>query len=85
LGPDSARGVEEHIGRMGRERIALRTRNFTVVLLSLCSFSCLFLALTSLAGYAPNVVPRAVGPSAILLFVSAVGFALSVLEGRNPS
>lgn len=76
--PDAER-VGEHIGRMGRERVALRARNATVFLLALSAFSCLLMALASLAGY----VPYAPLPVLVLLGASAIGFVFSAVEGRR--
>ena len=70
----------EVIGEMGRERVALRAKRTTVALLALSSFLCLISALLSLAGY----LPRAVGPSIVLMVASATGFVASVLESRRP-
>ena len=68
----------EVIGEMGRERVALRAKKTTVVLLGISSFLCLISALLSLAGY----LPYAVGPSIVLIVASATGFIASVLESR---
>ncbi len=70
----------EVIGEMGRERLALRAKRTAVVLLAVSSFLCLVPALASLAGY----VPQAVGPSVVLIVASLVGFAVSILESRQP-
>jgi len=70
----------EMIGEMGRERLALRAKRTAVVLLGASSFLCLIPALASLAGY----VPHAVGPSVVLIVASVVGFAVSILESRQP-
>jgi hypothetical protein len=67
------------MGRMGRERVALRARNATVFLLALSAFSCLFMALASLAGY----VPYAPLPVLVLLGASVTGFVFSAVEGRR--
>ncbi len=82
--PDSGDGrakrVGDLIGEMGRERRALRAKVSTVVLLCISAFTCLFLALASLAGY----IPYAVGPSVVLMVTSVAGFVTSVLEARRP-
>ena len=69
----------EVIGEMGRERMALRAKRTAVVLLGISSFLCLISALLSLAGY----LPYAVGPSVVLIVVSATGFVASALESRR--
>ena len=70
----------EVIREMGRERMALRAKRTTVVLLGISSFLCLTSALLSLVGY----LPHAVGPSIVLMVASAMGFVASVLESRGP-
>ena len=68
----------EVIGEMGRERMALRAKRTAVVLLAISSFLCLISAILSLAGY----LPHAVGPSVLLIAVSATGFAAAAFESR---
>jgi len=70
----------EVIGEMGRERVALRAKKTTVMLLGVSSFVCLISALLSLVGY----LPFAVGSSVVLIVASVAGFAISILESRRP-
>ncbi|HET7478073.1 MAG TPA: hypothetical protein VFJ72_01020 [Rubrobacteraceae bacterium] len=72
--------MREMVREMGQERVALRTRRTTVVLLQVASFVCLGVAFASLAGY---YVPHAVGPSILLMVTAVVGFALSIIEARG--
>lgn len=76
---DRAQSVDALIAEMGRERIALRTRKVTVVLLVVASLLCLFSAIASLA----SLIPYALGPSIVLGLTAAVGFVLAVLEARS--
>ena len=76
---DETESVDEVIGRMGRERVALRAKRTTIVLLSASSLVCLFSALASLLGY----IPYAVGPPVVLMVTAVVGFSLAVIEARR--
>ena len=76
---DEIESVDDVIGRMGRERIALRAKRTTIVLLSASSLVCLFTALASLLGY----IPYAVGPPVVLMVTAVVGFFLAVIEARR--
>ena len=76
---DETESVDEVIGRMGRERVALRAKRTTIVLLSASSLVCLFSALASLLGY----IPYAVGPPVVLMVTAVVGFFLAVIEARR--
>ncbi len=76
---DEIESVDDVIGRMGRERIALRAKRTTIVLLSASSLVCLFTALASLLGY----IPYAVGPPVVLMVTAVVGFSLAVIEARR--
>jgi hypothetical protein len=67
------------MSEMGRERIALRAKKTTAVLLVITSFLCLISALASLAGY----LPYALEPSVVLTIVSVAGFVASALEARG--
>ena len=68
------------ISEMGRERMALRARNATVLLTVACSFVCLGAALAGFTGY---VLPYAVGPASVFLVAAVAGFVLSVtVAGR---
>ena len=69
---EKARGVDGLIGEMGRERVALRAKKFTLFLLLASSMACL-LSAASLTGY----LPYAIGPSVVMVCVSVVGFALA--------
>jgi hypothetical protein len=75
-----AESVDALIAQMGRERVALRTKRLTVVLLVVASLLCLFSAVASLM----SLIPYAVGPSVVLILAAAVGFGLAVLEARAP-
>jgi hypothetical protein len=77
---EAGKSVEEVIGEMGRERLALRAKRTAVVLLGVSSLLCLISALASLTGY----LPYAVGPSIVLIVASAAGFAASIFESRHP-
>ena len=77
---EKARGVDGLIGEMGRERVALRAKKFTLFLLLASSMACLLSAAASLTGY----LPYAIGPSVVMVCVSVVGFALAYVEARNP-
>ena len=72
--------VDALIGEMGRERIALRAKRTTVVLLLVSSILCLFSAFASLTG----IIPYAVGPSLVLILASIVGLLLAAIESRSP-
>ena len=67
------------ISEMGRERIALRAKKTTAVLLVVTSFLCLISTLASLVGY----LPYALEPSVVLTIVSVAGFVASALEARG--
>ena len=77
---EKTREVDDLIGEMGRERVALRAKRATVVLLLASSLVCLLSAAASLTGY----LPYAVGPSVVMTGVSVVGFVLAYIEARNP-
>lgn len=79
-GRDDGKSMREMVGEMGQERVALRVRRTTVLLLQVASFVCLAVASASLAGV---YVPHAVGPSVLLVITAVVGFALSVVEARS--
>ena len=74
-----AKSVDTLIGEMGRERIALRAKRTTVVLLLVSSMLCLFSAFASLTG----VIPYAVGPSVVLILTAVVGLVLAAIESRG--
>ena len=74
-----AKSVDTLIGEMGRERIALRAKRTTIVLLLVSSMLCLFSAFASLAG----VIPYAVGPSVVLILTAVVGLVLAAIESRG--
>ena len=74
------KSVDTLIGEMGRERIALRAKRTTIVLLLVSSMLCLFSAIASLTG----VIPYAVGPSVVLILAAVVGLVLAVIETRSP-
>ena len=76
---DEGEDVGAIIREMGRERMALRARKTTVVILLVCSLLCLSSALASLTGF----IPYAVGPAMVLLAASAVGFILAAIEARG--
>ena len=76
---DKTESVDDVIGRMGRERVALRAKRATIVMLSASSLVCLFTALASLLGY----IPYAIGPPVVLIITAAVGFSLAVIEARQ--
>lgn len=75
-----AKSVDELIGEMGRERVALRAKKTTIVMLLVSSVLCLFSAFASLTG----VIPFAVGPSVVLILSAVVGLVLAVVESRSP-
>ncbi len=75
---ERAESVDALIAQMGRERVALRAKRTTVVLLVVASLLCLFSAAASLT----SLIPYAPGPSIVLALTAAVGFALAVLEAR---
>lgn len=79
-GKDKPESVEDLIGEMGRERVALRARKTTAVLLVICAFMCLSVSLASFAGW----LPYAPGPALVLTATAAVGFVLAVVEARTP-
>ncbi len=79
-GRERAKGVDDLIGKMGRERMALRAKRATVFLLLASSVVCLLSAAASLIGY----LPYAVGPSAVMIGASVVGFVLAYMESRGP-
>lgn len=72
--------VDALIGEMGRERVALRAKKATIVLLLASSMLCLCSALASLTG----IIPYAVGPSVVLILAAVVGLVLAVIESRSP-
>ena len=74
-----AKSVDTLIGEMGRERIALRAKRTTVVLLLVSSMLCLFSAFASLTG----IIPYAVGPSVVLILTAVVGLVLAAIESRG--
>lgn len=73
------KSVDGLIGEMGRERIALRAKKTTIVLLLVSSMLCLFSAFASLAG----IIPYAVGPSVVLILTAVVGLVLAAIESRG--
>lgn len=73
------KSVDGLIGEMGRERIALRAKRTTIVLLLVSSMLCLFSAFASLAG----IIPYAVGPSVVLILTAVVGLVLAAIESRG--
>ena len=74
-----AKSVDTLIGEMGRERIALRAKRTTIVLLLVSSMLCLFSAFASLTG----IIPYAVGPSVVLILTAVVGLVLAAIESRG--
>lgn len=80
LGNEKTRKVDDLIGEMGRERVALRAKRATIFLLIASSMVCLLSAAASLTGY----LPYAVGPSVVMICASVVGFLLAHIESRNP-
>ena len=74
-----AKSVDTLIGEMGRERIALRAKRTTIVLLLVSSMLCLFSAFASLTG----VIPYAVGPSVVLILTAVVGLVLAAIKSRG--
>ncbi|MGB3635651.1 MAG: hypothetical protein WA982_16540 [Rubrobacteraceae bacterium] len=74
------KSVDALIGEMGRERIALRAKKTTIVLLLVSSMLCLFSAFASLMG----VIPYAIGPSVVLILAAVVGLVLAAVESRSP-
>lgn len=77
---EKTRSVDDLIGEMGRERIALRAKKTTIFLLIASSVVCLLSAAASLTGF----LPYAVGPSVVMICASVVGFLLAYIESRNP-
>ena len=77
---EKVRGVDDLIGEMGRERVALRAKKTTIFLLIASSVVCLLSAAASLTGY----LPYAVGPSVVMIGASIVGFVLAYVENRSP-
>ncbi|CAN5690360.1 hypothetical protein BH24ACT22_BH24ACT22_13080 [soil metagenome] len=75
-----AKSVDALIGEMGRERVALRAKRTTIVLLLASSILCLFSAFASLTGF----IPYAVGPSVVLILAAVVGLVLAFVESRSP-
>ncbi len=71
------------IGEMGRERVALRAKRTTIVLLLVSSMVCLFSALASLTGVIPSI-PYAIGPAVVMILASIVGLVLAAVESRSP-
>ncbi len=78
---EERRDDRDLISGMGRERMALRARNATVLLTVVCSFVCLGTALGGFTGY---VLPHAVGPAIVFLLVALAGFVLSVTVAGRP-
>lgn len=74
------KSVDAFIAEMGRERVALRAKKATIVLLLVASMFCLFSAVASLTG----MIPYAVGPALVMIVAAAVGFILATVESRNP-
>lgn len=74
-----AKSVDRLIGEMGRERMALRAKRTTIVLLLVSSMLCLFSAFASLTG----IIPYAIGPSVVLILAAVVGLVLAVVESRS--
>ncbi len=72
--------MDDLIGEMGRERVALRAKKATAFLLLASSVVCLLVAAASLARY----IPYAVGPVAVMIGASVVGFVLAYVESRAP-
>jgi hypothetical protein len=70
------KGVDDLIGEMGRERVALRAKRATIFLLLVSSVVCLLAAAASLTGF----LPYAVGPSIVMIGASVVGFVLTYVE-----
>ena len=66
---------------MGKERMALRARNTTVLLTVVCSFVCLAAALAGFTGY---ILPQAAGPASVFLAAAIAGFVLSVTVAERP-
>lgn len=56
LGSEKTRNVDDLIGEMGRERIALRANKTTIFLLIASSVVCLLSTAASLAGFLPYAV-----------------------------
>ena len=73
------KSVDTLIGEMGRERVALKAKRTTVVLLLVSSMLCLFSAFASLTG----IIPYAVGPSVVLILTAVVGLMLAAVESRG--
>lgn len=67
------------IGEMGRERMALRAKRATIVMLLISSMFCVIVAVASLAG----VIPYAVGPAVVLIAAAVVGVVLAIIESRG--
>jgi hypothetical protein len=74
------KSVDALIGEMGRERIALRAKRTTVVMLLVSSMLCLFSAFASLTA----LIPYAVGPFVVLILAAVVGVVLAIVESRGP-
>ena len=74
------KSVDTLIGEMGRERIALRAKKTTIVMLLVSAVLCLFSAFASLMG----LIPYAVGPSVVLILAAVVGVVLAIIESRSP-
>lgn len=77
--PRRTKSVDALIGEMGRERIALRAKRTTVVLLLVSSLLCLFMAFASLSG----IIPYALGPAVVMVLATVVGLVLAVVESRS--
>jgi hypothetical protein len=75
-GEDRGADVGKLISTMGQERMALRARKTTVLLMIICSFICLG---TAVGGYTGYVFPHAAGPATIFLLAALTGFVLSVV------
>lgn len=78
---EEGRGDADLISAMGKERMALRARNTTVLLTAACSFVCLAAALAGFTGY---ILPYAVGPASVFLAAAIAGFVLSITVADHP-
>jgi hypothetical protein len=78
---EESRDDADLISEMGRERMALRARNTTVVLTVACSFVCLAAALAGFTGF---VLPHAAGPATVFLAAATAGFVLSITVAEHP-
>ena len=78
---EDGRDDADLISGMGKERMALRARNTTVLLTVVCSFVCLAAALAGFTGF---ILPYAVGPATVFLGAAIAGFVLSVTVAEHP-